>query len=103
MDNARHEKIPLSRLLPQIGQAPYPALMAPVSDVRRFRADDELWDAYTKVVGEGARSADIKAYLEWRVENPEAPLPGRWRGPIKRRRRPSTETKPKTAPKADIE
>jgi hypothetical protein len=86
MDNAKHRAIAVDRLLPQTGQRPYPALMAPTSDVRRFRADDELWAAYTAVVGEGQRSADIKAYLEWRVENPDKPLPGRWRGPVKRTR-----------------
>jgi hypothetical protein len=75
---------PKNRLLPQKRQHPYAAGMA-VSDVRRFRADDALWDAYTAVVGEGARSADIKAYLEWRVENPDEPLPGRWRGPVRRK------------------
>ena len=87
MDKGRHAKIPLDRLLPHLRPGPYASLMAPESDVRRFRADKELWDAYTAVVGEGSRSADIKAYLEWRVENPEAPLPGRWRGPVKRTRK----------------
>lgn len=87
MDNAKHRAVAVESLLPQLRRRTYPAAMA--SDVRRFRADDELWAAYTAVVGEGARSADIKAYLEWRVENPDKPLPGRWRGPAKRGRKQS--------------
>jgi hypothetical protein len=54
------------------------------SDIRRFRADDQLWAAYTEVVGEQRRSADIRAYLEWRIEHPGEPLPGKWRGPMKK-------------------
>lgn len=56
------------------------------SDIRRFRVDDELWEAYTEVVGEGRRSADLRAYMEWRVENPNEPLPGRWRRPSGRKK-----------------
>jgi hypothetical protein len=57
------------------------------SDIRRFRADDELWAAYTAVVGERRRSADLRAYIEWRIEHPDQPLPGRWRGPAVRRQK----------------
>lgn len=80
-------------LLPHERRHPYPRHVATdSSDIRRFRADDELWDAYTKVIGERQRSADIREYIEWRVENPDTPLPGRWRGPARRsRKRKSTE------------
>lgn len=88
MDKGRHTSRPIGHwkgLLPQKGQHPYPRLVATdSSDVRRFRADDELWDAYTKVVGERRRSADIRRYLEWRVKNPDDPLPGEWRGPVRK-------------------
>lgn len=66
--------------LPPEGLHPYPhGVATDGSDIRRFRADDELWEAYTAVVGERRRSADIRAYIEWRVVNPDTPLPGRWR------------------------
>jgi hypothetical protein len=57
------------------------------SDVRRIRVERDLWQAYADVVGNGGRSADIKAYIEWRVDNPTAPLPGRRRGPVKKVRK----------------
>ena len=58
--------------------------MAPNTDIRRLRVDEELWDAYAEIVGNGGRSADLRAYIEWRVDNPTTPLPGRRRGPVKR-------------------
>lgn len=76
------------RVLPPEGRHQYAhGVATDGSDIRRFRADDELWEAYTAVVGERRRSADIRAYLEWRVENPDTPLPGRWRGPSRTRMR----------------
>lgn len=72
--------------------APTVATSSDGGDIRRFRADDELWDAYAQVVGERNRSADIRDYIEWRIENPDTPLPGRWRGPRGRR-----ATKPQTS------
>lgn len=75
-----------SMSLPPEGLPPYaPGVATDGSDIRRFRADDELWDAYTDVVGERRRSADIRAYMEWRIENPDTPLPGRWRSRPKSR------------------
>lgn len=63
--------------------------MAPDSDLRKLRVDRELWEAYTEIVGNGGRSADLRAYIEWRVDNPTTPLPGRRRGPVKKVRGPA--------------
>lgn len=91
MDDASHTQIPLLRLLPQLGEQSYPALMAPPSDMRRLRVATELWDAYTEIVGDAGRSADLKSYIEWRVDNPTMPLPGRRRGPVRRDKPPKPE------------
>lgn len=56
---------------------------------RAISVDTELWRAYGEVVGDGGRSDDIRAYIEWRVEHPTEPLPGRFRGPVKKVRRRS--------------
>lgn len=61
--------------------------MAPGDDIRRVRVDADLWAAYSEIVGDLGRSADLKSYIEWRVDNPTTPLPGRRRGPVKRMRR----------------
>lgn len=60
--------------------------MAPQSDFRKLRVDEGLWRAYTEIVGDGGRSADLRSYIEWRVDNPTTPLPGRRRGPVKKMR-----------------
>lgn len=49
--------------------------------------DKELWEAYGDVVGDGGRAEDLRVYMTWRVENPDTPLPGRFRGPVKKVRR----------------
>lgn len=54
---------------------------------RLVSADDELWAAYGEVVGDGGRSDDLREYMVWRVENPTTPLPGRFRGPVKKVRK----------------
>lgn len=90
MDERRHTAIPLPRLLPPIKDGTYPDRVADNTDVRRLRVDDDLWDAYTEIVGNGGRSADLKAYIEWRVDNPTTPLPGKRRGPVKRVRKSAT-------------
>lgn len=87
MDKGRHRDIPLRQLLPQINRATYPDLVAAGSDIRRLRVDDSLWDAYTEIVGDGGRSADLKAYIQWRVDNPTKPLPGTRRAPVKKVRK----------------
>lgn len=88
MDDGRHRATPLPRLLPQLSRSTYPRLVADSGkDIRRLRVPDDLWDAYTEIVGNGGRSADLKAYIEWRVDNPTKPLPGQRRGPVKRVRR----------------
>lgn len=51
-------------------------------DMRGIRVDGELWSAYAEVVGDHGRANDIRAYIEWRVDNPRTPLPGRRRGPV---------------------
>lgn len=90
MDEARHKTIPVERLLPYLSPPPYAALMpAQPTNLRRIRADQELWDAYENVVGDGGRSADLRAYMEWRIENPTMPLPGRRRGPVRKVRQKS--------------
>lgn len=91
MDTGRHTRVPPSRVLAQINSDAYPDDMAETSDIRRIRVDLDLWKAYEAVVGNGGRSADIKAYIEWRVDNPTTPLPGKRRGPVKKVRRSSTE------------
>ena len=54
--------------------------------MRRVRMSDDLWDAYAEIVGDSGRSADLRSYVEWRIDNPTTPLPGRRRGPVKRTR-----------------
>jgi hypothetical protein len=92
MDEGRHNAVPYVRLLPHLRTSTYPVGVADDggSDVRRVRIDRDLWEAYAEVVGDGGRSTDIKAYVEWRVDNPTTPLPGRRRGPVKRVRKRST-------------
>jgi hypothetical protein len=62
----------------------YPDAVADSSDIRRLRVDDDTWEAYTEIVGERGRSADLKAYINWRIDNPAEPLPGHRRGPTKK-------------------
>lgn len=60
---------------------------------RAISVDKALWDAYGAVVGTGGRSADLRTYIEWRVDNPTTPLPGKRVGPVKRDRpEPSSDT-----------
>jgi len=59
-------------------------------DIRRIRVDTEAWETYAEIVGNGGRAADLRAYIEWRIDNPTTPLPGRRRGPVKRVRKPSS-------------
>lgn len=49
--------------------------------------DKDLWNAYGDVVGDGGRAEDLRRYMEWRIRHPDEPLPGDWRGPIKKVRR----------------
>lgn len=78
-------------MLPTQKTATYAGEMPDSSDIRRLRVEQSLWEAYTEIVGDGGRSADLKSYIEWRVDNPTTPLPGRRRGPVKRVRRQSGE------------
>lgn len=72
------------QLLPRDKIDVYPDDVPDSSDLRRFRLDQDTWDLYTQIVGERGRSADLKAYIAWRIDNPATPLPGRRRGPIKK-------------------
>jgi hypothetical protein len=83
----RHENRPSPQLLPPPKIGPYPDVVPDSSDIRRFRLDQETWDEYGELVGDAGRSADLKAYIEWRLDNPETPLPGKRRGPVKRARK----------------
>lgn len=92
MSTSRHSTL-TPRSLPQTRAAQYPdRVPGENADVRRLRVDQSLWDAYTEIVGDLGRSADLKSYIEWRVDNPTTPLPGRRRGPVKRIRKGSDET-----------
>jgi hypothetical protein len=80
----RHGRGLSPQSLPPAKIAPYPDVVPDSSDIRRLRVDDDTWDAYTEIVGERGRSADLKAYINWRIDNPTAPLPGRRRGPVRK-------------------
>jgi hypothetical protein len=56
----------------------------PDASVRKVRIRADLWNDYAEVVGDAGRSQDAKSYIEWRIDNPTTPLPGRRRGPVKR-------------------
>lgn len=92
----RHGSDPSPQSLPSIQTGPYAGDVPDHSELRRFRLDLETWKAYGEVVGDGGRSADLKAYIDWRIDNPTTPLPGKKRGPIKRVRAKSEPEKPAT-------
>lgn len=46
---------------------------------KKIRVDEQLWAEYARCVSLGDRSADIRAYINFRVANPTLPLPGRRR------------------------
>lgn len=48
-------------------------------DIRRLRVQEDLWGEYVEIVGNRRVSADLKAYIDWRLDNPTTPLPGRRR------------------------
>ncbi len=66
--------------------------MALDPDLHKLRVDSGLWKEYAEVVGDLGRSADLRAYIEWRVDNPTTPLPGRRRGPVKKVRKAAMKT-----------
>lgn len=102
MDEGQRRAATYDRLLAQMGRQTYPDVMANEgSDVRRVRIDTDLWRAYAEIVGNGGRSADLKAYIEWRIDNPTTPLPGRRRGPVKKDRRSSADKPAESATSAD--
>lgn len=86
----RHERDLSPQLLPTQEIDPYADAVPDASDLRRFRLDKETWEAYGELVGDGGRSADLKAYIDWRLDNPTTPLPGKRRGPVKKSRTPRT-------------
>lgn len=40
-----------------------------------IRISTTQWDAYGHTVGTDRRSADLRAYIQWRLDNPTTPLP----------------------------
>lgn len=55
----------------------------------KISVDADDWAAFGELVGDGGRSAAIRDYIRWQLENPDTPLPGRFRGPVKKVRRRS--------------
>ena len=97
-ERTRH-KNPLSpQSLPTTKTGPYADAVADSSNIRRFRLAQDTWDEYGELVGESGRSADLQEYIEWRLDNPTTPLPGKRRGPVRRVRK-SVMPKPKPKPK----
>lgn len=47
--------------------------MTRTGDKSGFRLGDP-WDSYAKIVGNAGRSADLRRYLEWRIDNPVSVL-----------------------------
>lgn len=90
-ERTRHGSGTWAQLLPPAKIGPYPDVVPDSSDIRRFRLDQDTWEEYGELVGDGGRSADLKAYVEWRLENPTTPLPGKRRGPVKKERTPRQE------------
>jgi hypothetical protein len=64
-------------------------------NIRRLRVTQDLWDCYAEVVGNGGASTDLKAYIDWRLDNPTTPLPGKRRGPVKKTRTTRAPVMPK--------
>ena len=56
------------------GMTPMKATHTPY---RKFRLDEPTWKAFGEAVGEEQRSADLRAYIEWRIAHPDAELPRR--------------------------
>jgi hypothetical protein len=90
MDDGKHRTLPAdtwrqtwAQTLPPEGAHPYPLLVSP-DNLRRVRIDEDKWAAYAEVVGDGGRAPDIREYVDWRIAHPDTPLPGHWRGPVKK-------------------
>lgn len=69
------------------GIASYPLDMADATeatDIRRLRVPARVWDAYTDLTGDLGRAQDLRDYIEWRIDHPDTPLPGKKWGPIRR-------------------
>lgn len=52
-----------------------------------FRIEQVRWELLAGTVGEGEISGELRRYIWWRVQNPDAPLPGRRLPPMPRRTR----------------
>jgi hypothetical protein len=48
----------------------------PYDFLATIRVEDELWEAFATAVGEKNCSSRLRAYIWWRVQNPDAALPG---------------------------
>lgn len=43
--------------------------------IQRFRLASDLWQQLGDQVGDRARSGELQAFVEWRLANPDVPLP----------------------------
>src|SRR5690349_12840230 len=60
----RHGRDLSPQSLPPTEIDTYDAHVADSKDLRRFRLDAVTWKAYGDLVGDGGRSADLKAYID---------------------------------------
>jgi len=62
--------------------------VAPPHDfLATLRVEAVRWDLFGETVGEGDVSAELRRYIWWRIQHPDAPLPGRRMPPMPRRTR----------------
>jgi hypothetical protein len=67
-----------------------PDVAAPYDFLATLRMESERWEMFMDTVGAGECSARLRSYIQWRIEHPDDPLPGRRLGPLRRQaRRPA--------------
>lgn len=49
-----------------------------------FRIEDPRWDLFLEALDKQDYASAIRRYINWRIQNPDQPLPGRRLGPLKR-------------------
>lgn len=52
-----------------------------------FRVETARWELFTAAIGDSDYAPWVRRYINWRVQNPAQPLPGRRLGPLRRNRR----------------
>lgn len=63
---------------------------APYDFLAKFRVDLDLWELFLRTVADDEGSSEMRRYIWWRVQHPDAPLPGRRVPPLQRwSRRPA--------------